>query len=309
MLGNGRLATIRAAIDVTASERGEAIFLMSSETERVLTFEALQWQSRSISVQLLEAGLKQGDKVAFMMDNGLFTAELLLGVMYGGFVCVPLNVRAGASQLSYMLGHCDAKVVFVAPQYRELFKELIQTINREIKAIFSDVDGSAEVNLAPFKFDNLPSVTAEDAALLMYSSGTTGRPNGALHTHKSILAHGRNSILSHQLTEVDRSLLVLPLYHINAECVTLVPTLMSGGSVVVPRGFVVSEFWNWLDDYRCTWSALVPTIIGQLLDWKDPKAESREACFGRIRFLRSSSAPLSPSLHREFLDKFKLPLI
>ena len=59
----------------------------------------------------------------------------------------------------------------------------------------------------------------------------------------------------------------------------MIPTLMSGGSVVIPRGFVVSEFWNWLDDYRCTWSALVPTIISQLLDWKDPKAESRAAAF------------------------------
>jgi long-chain acyl-CoA synthetase len=58
-----------------------------------------------------------------------------------------------------------------------------------------------------------------------------------------------------------------------------------------------------------TWSAVVPTIISQLLDWKDPKAESRAAAFARIRFLRSSSAPLSPSSQREFLDKFKLPLI
>jgi len=87
------------------------------------------------------------------------------------------------------------------------------------------------------------------------------------------------------------------------------PTLMSGGSVVIPHGFAVSEFWNWLDDYRCTWSALVPTIISQLLDWKDPKAESRVAGFQRIRFLRTSSAPLAPSLHREFLEKFKLLLI
>jgi hypothetical protein len=84
---------------------------------------------------------------------------------------------------------------------------------------------------------------------------------------------------------------------------------MSGGSVVIPHGFVVNEFWNWLDDYRCTWSALVPTIISQLLDWKDPKSASRAVAFQRVRFLRTSSAPLSPSLHREFLDKFELPLI
>ena len=70
-------------------------------------------------------------------------------------------------------------------------------------------------------------------------------------------------------------MLVLPLYHINAECVTLMPTLLSGGSVVVPHHFNVSQFWDWLDDFRCTWSAVVPTIVAQLLDWQDPRAESR----------------------------------
>ncbi len=83
---------------------------------------------------------------------------------------------------------------------------------------------------------------------------------------------------SHQLTSADRSLLVLPLYHINAECVTLIPTLLSGGSVVVPR-FSISHFWDWLDENRCTWSAVVPTIISQLLDWHDPKADQRGPAF------------------------------
>jgi amino acid adenylation domain-containing protein len=254
-------------------------------------------------------GLEHGDKIAFLMDNGLFTAQLFLGTMYGGFVSVPLNVRAGVSQLSYMLDHCDAKVVFVGSQYASLIKEAMANVTRPIDVVDADIDSFSEENEPPYVIDELPPLGAEDAALLMYSSGTTGQPKGAVHTHRSVLAHGKNSILSHELTAEDRSLLVLPLYHINAECVTLMPTLMSGGSVIIPHGFVVSEFWNWLDDYRCTWSALVPTIISQLLDWKDPKAESRAAAFRRIRFLRTSSAPLSPALHREFLDKFKLPLI
>ena len=72
-----------------------------------------------------EMGLEHGDKIAFLMDNGLFTAQLFLGAMYGGFVSVPLNVRAGVSQLSYMLEHCDAKIVFVASQYASLIKEVM----------------------------------------------------------------------------------------------------------------------------------------------------------------------------------------
>ena len=73
----------------------EAVFLISPESLRSLTFRELQERSRFLAGQLLEAGLVRGDKVALMMDNGLFTAQLFLGLNYGGFVAVPLNVRAG----------------------------------------------------------------------------------------------------------------------------------------------------------------------------------------------------------------------
>ena len=303
--------TVRDLIDRMAGARPDSPFLISPETGRVVTFRELREQSLRLCSRFREMGLEHGDKIAFLMDNGLFTAQLFLGSMYGGFVTVPLNVRAGVSQLSYTLRDCDARVVFVASQHKALFDEAITDLQRPVEVLAADPDGWPELSETPSVTSDvlLPPVNAEDAAMLMYSSGSTGQPKGALHTNRSVLAHGRNSALSHQLTAADRSLLVLPIYHINAECVTLLPTLTSGGSVVLPHGFVVGEFWNWLDDYHCTWSAVVPTIISQLLDWKDPKAESRAAAFQRIRFLRTSSAPLSPSLHREFLDKFKLLLI
>jgi acyl-CoA synthetase (AMP-forming)/AMP-acid ligase II/acyl carrier protein len=254
-------------------------------------------------------GLVPGDKVAFLLDNGLFAAELFLGAMYGGMVAVPLNVRAGVSQLAYMVEHCDAKVVFVADEYAALMSEVLPQVQRPVRVIPADVDEVSAVDGTTVPEPPLAALGPEDTALLMYTSGSTGHPKAAVHTHRTLLAHGRNSVCSHQLTAADRSLLVLPLYHINAECVTLIPTLLSGGSVVVPRRFSVSQFWDWLDEHRCTWSAVVPTIVSQLLDWHDPRADQRASAFHRIRFLRSSSAPLSPSLHREFLDKFKLLLI
>jgi amino acid adenylation domain-containing protein len=302
-------ATLRDALDQSALLQPDQTFLICPESGRVLTFKDLQLRAHNTYIGLRRSGPSQGDKIAFLMDNSLSTAALFISLMCGGFVAVPLNARAGASQLSYMLEHSDAKIVIVEDKYTDLLAEARKEVQRNFQILSADADVFSSTSAEQSFMDSPPVLRNDDPALLMYSSGTTGQPKGAIHTHKSILAHGRNSILAHKLTSADRSLLVLPLYHINAECVTLIPTLLSGGSVVIPYGFRVSEFWDWLDDYGCTWSAVVPTIISQLLDWKDPKAESRASCFERIRFLRSSSAPLSPALHREFLDKFKLPLI
>ena len=308
MTADNKISTIQELLDWMAQTRPGSAFLISPETGQEVTFQKLQEHARLLSSELLQAGLEPGDKIAFLLDNGLFTAQLFLGVMYGGFVAVPLNVRAGVSQLSYTLDHCDAKVVYVSEDYRTLIQEVMANVQRTVQVISTDVDNFVPDGGAPDALE-LPSPGPEDPALLMYTSGSTGQPKAAIHSHRTVLSHGRNSISSHQLSSSDRSLLVLPLYHINAECVTLVPTLMSGGSVVVPHRFSVSQFWDWLDEYKCTWSAVVPTIISQLLDWPDPRAQSRGPAFQRIRFLRSSSAPLAPSLHREFLEKFKLLLI
>jgi amino acid adenylation domain-containing protein len=308
-LSSVEVTTIRELIDRAAEARPDDPFLMSPETGEVLSFLGLKEQSAVLSTQLLRWGLERSDKVAFLMDNGLFTAQLFLGVMYGGLVSVPLNVRAGASQLSYMVEHCDAKVVFVDEEHAALMTEVMTQVRRPVRVIPCDAGGLATMNdITPPRTD-MAVPSPEDIALLMYTSGSTGHPKAAVHTHRTILAGGRNSVAAHELTAADRSLLVLPLYHINAECVTLIPTLLSGGSVVVPRRFSISHFWDWLDSHECTWSAIVPTIVSQLLDWHDPRADQRGPAFRRIRFLRSSSAPLAPSLHREFLAKFPLLLI
>lgn len=301
--------TIRNAIDHMAQARPDLAFLIGPETNDVLTFKGLRDGVLRLRRQLHGMGFRQGDKIAFLMDNGLFTAQLFLGTMYGGFVIVPLNARAGVDQLAFTLEESDARVVFVGEPYGDLIQDVLSRVHRPVEVVLANADVSILGGEVAATTEALPPLGADDVAMLMFTSGSTGKPKGTIHTHRSVLAHGRNSIQAHELTDADRSLLVLPMYHINAECVTLVPTLMSGGSVVVPHGFAVREFWDWVDDYQCTWSAVVPTIIAQLLDWKDPKSGSRVAAFRRIRFMRSSSAPLSPSLHQEFIDKFGLPLI
>ena len=303
------IGTIREAVDAAAVLHPAAAFLLSAETGSKVSSLELKQNCILISAMLRQAGLAHGDKVAFLMDNGLLTVQLFLGSMYGGLVAVPLNVRAGVMHLAYMLDHCDAKVAFVEEQYAALLGEALADVRRDIRVITANVDGPIPTFESVSAVEPPPCPGVDDVALLMYSSGSTGKPKAAIHTHATVLAHGWNSIASHELTAADRSLLVLPLYHINAECVTLIPTLLSGGSVVVAHRFVVSRFWDWIDDLRVTWSALVPTIIAELVDWNDAKKDERAEAFQRIRFFRSSSAPLAPALHRQFVDKFQLPLL
>ena len=76
------------------------------------------------------------------MDNSLVAAELFLGVMYGGFVSVPLNVRAGVAQFLYMVEHCDAKVLFVGDEYEVLATEVMAQVRRPVRVVRSAMDGT-----------------------------------------------------------------------------------------------------------------------------------------------------------------------
>ena len=193
-----KASTVRELVDQMAATRADLDFLISPETGRTLTFGALRTQLLGLCSQFHQLGLRRGDKIAFLMDNGLFTVQLFLATMFGGFVAVPLNVRAGLSQLSHMLNDCDAEVVFVGTEYRALIKEAMASILRRIEIIPADIDGCQE---SPANVEEavLAPIVAEDPALLMYSSGSTGLPKGAIHTQRSVLAHGRNSARSHEL--------------------------------------------------------------------------------------------------------------
>ena len=149
MLLNDDVHTVRDLIDRQAEVRPDRVFLLSPETGQRLTFKELRDQVRQLCGQFQGMGLAPGDKIAFLMDNGLFTAQLFLATMYGGFVTVALNVRAGVSQLSYTLEHCDAKLVFVAPPYDALIKEVLGHVRRPVEVVSADIDSGPVMGRGP----------------------------------------------------------------------------------------------------------------------------------------------------------------
>jgi long-chain acyl-CoA synthetase len=299
------VTTIRAALDAQAARRPRATYAVAPETGRTLTFGGLRDAALELASLLDARGVEQGGKVALYMGNGLATLRLFVCIMYAGRTVVPLNLLAQASQLEYVLDHCDAALVFVAPDLFERVQAAAAKSARRIDILPCDVDDGALP--ASGRSRALPAVAAEDEALMMYTSGTTGQPKGVVLTHGNVIAAGTFVTDAHALGPSDRVLGTLPLYHINGQIVQATATLVHGGSLVMPHRFSASAFWRLADEHRCTWINVVPTIISYLLAGPDPRAEGVDlSC---IRFCRSASAPLPPEHHRAFEAKFGIGVI
>ena len=308
--------TIRACVDARATAQGSAPFLVVPEPGLTLDYAGLRRRCRLVAAKLGALGLVAGDKVAFLLDNGLWSVSLWLGTMYAGLVTVPLNAVAGVTSIRHVLEHCDASVLFCSGHHRRQYEAAIAGCPRPITILETDEDtGPAWSHLGAPSYGSAVPVDPADDALLLYTSGTTGMPKGARLSHRAVLAGGRNTALAHRLTPADRGLCVLPLYHINGEIVTLMGPLVSGGSVVMPHRFHTSRFWDLVMREGCTWVSLVPTLIAYLMD-RATRADVDAVIdfphhpeLRQLRFARSASAPLPASVQRRFEQVFGIPMI
>lgn len=298
------IPTLRILIDRQAEELGERSFLIDPQTGRTVSYFEFRKDCIAVGRLLLDTGLAKGDHIALLLDNGLPAARLLLGIAYAGMVAVPLNVQAGESELINQLKHSGAKALFLEPRFPgrladARLADLALTIWPVDHAfMFGEDHGDG-------RMASLPVLDTGAPAFLVYTSGSSGHPKGVLVSHGNLAWGARNTADAHCLTPGDRSLCVLPLYHMNAQVVTLLATLWSGGSVVIPSHFTTDSFWKWAGDYGCTWFALTPTLISQLIE--APGAAPRGP--GKVRFARSSSGPLAVARQRMFEERFQLPLI
>lgn len=311
------IRTILEQINECAAQRADKVFLICPEHEQQLTFKQLNNEVTQIGTHLDQLGVKPHAKVAFLLDNGVWVVQLFLGIMANNRTAVPLNAVAGPTQLQYVLEHSDAEIVFVAPNYYDKLNELLTRIKRDIRVIVtSDEDGpkwppSSTKSAVSSTPTTAAAPTISDPALLLYTSGSTGLPKGALLTHEAILNGGLNVANGHLLSDKDRALCVLPVYHINGAMVTVCAPLVSGGSVVMPKSFSARTFWKLIANYHCTWTSVVPTIVKYLLDRieQEPFTFGRDPKLKEFRFARSASAPLPTTVLKQWEESFHVPMI
>jgi len=296
--------SVRGLIDLRAGTTPDATFLTDPAIGRTTSYRELRDQCCAVAARIARHDVKPGEAVAYALTNGPASAISILGIMYGGYLATAINLVAGNDTISYVLSHSSARLVLAQQHTRDMVAKALETRDDPPRTILVDEEFFRichdAADLAPLAHD--------DDGLLMYTSGTTGRPKGVVLRQSSVLAGGLNAVLAHQLTPLDRALCVLPLYHINGLCVTVMGPLVSGGGVVIPPKFSVSSFWSTIRDHACTWFSVVPTQISYLLHDVETAA-ANPADIPGLRFGRSASAPLSPDVHEAFETKFGLPII
>ncbi|TMA10410.1 MAG: AMP-dependent synthetase, partial [Deltaproteobacteria bacterium] len=148
---------------------------------------------------------------------------------------------------------------------------------------------------------------AEDVALVLHTSGTTSRPKMVPLTQKNLLASANHIGTTLELTEKDRCLNIMPLFHIHALVGAVLASLMAGASVVCTSGFDAEEFFTWLGESHPTWYTAVPTIHQAALSCAAAHKEQLQRC--SLRFIRSSSAALPPQVMQGLEEVFQVPVI
>ena len=294
--------TIRDWLDYRADAAPHDICYLFSNGDASLTWHTLRDMARKIATGLTTKGITKGESVAFCMSNGCASLLTVYGILYGGFRVTPLNLAAGPAALGHAIAHSKCRFICSAAAQDKILSDALIYADAKPE-IINAVDAFSNQDILACV---LADITEYDHALLMYTSGTTGVPKGVVHTHASLLAGGWTTAVAHELQKDDRALCVLPLYHINGLCVTVIAPLVSGGSSVICPKFSNSAFWDDCGKFKVTWFSVVPTIISHLLHGKkEPNQATRKS----LRFGRSASAPLAADTQSSFETRFGLPIV
>ncbi|GME65681.1 AMP-dependent synthetase/ligase [Neofusicoccum parvum] len=253
---------------------------------------------REFQLNLAAIGITHGSRVAFSLPNSLELIVAFFATTCMRAVAAPLNFDYKQSEFEYYLEDLDAAVLLVPWGSIDRNIDAVRAARtRGVRVVEVSFNGgeivfSAQTKTTVGGVSRLKDLHAQpdDIALILHTSGTTGKPKAVPLTHRNITQSIKNVQATYNLGPRDRGLLVMPLFHIHGLVAGMLTPLASGGSVIVPQKFSASEFWKDFIDHSANWYTAVPTIHQILL--KNPLPSPRPA----IRFIRSCSSPLPPTV-------------
>ncbi|MBF6428131.1 AMP-binding protein [Nocardia cyriacigeorgica] len=235
-------------------------------------------------------GVGAGDVVAVMLPNTVDLVVTLFAAWRLGAAVTPLNPGLVAEEVAYQVADSAAAALVVA---HPLDTIVDVPVVLPVEALAEGVATDAI------------EVPADALALLIYTSGTTGRPKGVMLDHANLNAMCAMVIEAFALTPADRSLLVLPLFHVNGIVVSTLSPLLVGASTTIAGRFSAQTFFDRLERSAATYFSAVPTIYTMLADLPDDVRPDTSA----VRFAICGAAPASVELLEKFESRYRIPII
>jgi fatty-acyl-CoA synthase len=269
----------------------DKVALIEDATGRRLTYREFNRRANRLASALRSGlGVNHGDRVAVLAHNCNEIFELLFAVGKIGAILVPLNHRLATSELAAILADCEPKVVVVGPEFVDHVGELGLPVDTAIVPLEAHHPWTDYEALLELGMDEMPaggSVSLDDPVLILYTSGTTGKPKGAMLTHGTLTWNAVNTEVGWDLRHDDVTLTHTPLFHTGGLNALSTPLLHRGGTVILMRSFDAERSLALIARERCTVIFAVPTMFQMMLN--APNFASSD--LSSVRFFITGGSP------------------
>jgi acyl-CoA synthetase (AMP-forming)/AMP-acid ligase II len=276
-----------------------------------LTYRGLLARIDAVADALDARGIGRDDRVAIALRNGPEMAVAFLGVAAAS-CCAPLNPAYRTTEAAAHLAHLRARALIVESDSETAARAAAEAFGIPVLVLsprpLSEA-GAFELDASPKRSVAAQRVPprADDVALVLHTSGTTSQPKIVPLTQKNLCVSAQNVRVALALTENDRCLGVMPLFHVHGLVGALLSSLAAGASIVCTPGFYATEFFEWLDEFHPTWYTAVPSMHQAIVS---RAAQHREVIARvRLRLVRSCSSPLPAPVAAALESTFGVPIV
>ncbi len=275
--------------------------------EKRVTYGELWERAKLVGGALQALGVSKGDCVGVCLANSMELVEIHLGINMIGAIRLPLNPRYTYPELKYILENSRAKILFTERSVLNYLKE-IPSLKSLTQIVAVDGYDQKFDNIALYQdllsknaaVDSRITIAPNDTIMICYTSGTTGKPKGAMLTSQNLLSNIRALVKLWEWTDQDRLLLTLPLFHMHGLGVCLHGILITGSCMELCTSFDAGEVLEKFDEGDVTLFMGVPTMYYRMLRVENAERFDLKG----VRLLVSGSAPLDKTTFHDFKNKF-----
>jgi fatty-acyl-CoA synthase len=265
--------------------------------DTTFTYAALHTRVTRLAHALRARGIRRGDRVAYLGPNHPSYLETLFAAGTLGAVFVPLNTRLAGPEIGYQLSDSGARALVYGPSHAGLVAGLPGSTDVRT---YVEVGAEYEQLLAESPAEPIDEpVTPDDTCIIMYTSGTTGRPKGAMLTHGNLTWNAINVLVDTDLITDERALVSAPLFHTAGLNMLTLPVLLKGGTCVLVEAFEPNATFDLIEQHRITFMFGVPTMFEQVARhprWADADLSS-------LRILTCGGSPVSTPLIAAYQER------